>query len=211
MCGPLNGQVAFLLLLVVSLAIDVHSTWKAWPTEASQAYLHGGGNCTSAWDCSLHGSCDNVVVPQNEVSHVMSIDEVRNKTRMGQCECYAHYTGSHCSVHVLLLEISLRLDEQKQRVVSNTDAIASSQRHVDKISLRQHRRSSKVVLRSLSFVLLGLFSVWLLLSAPGLHGRIAVGYLWVLLPTLHAQWNSMLLSVPSHTIAEAVAHSRVAS
>jgi hypothetical protein len=224
MCRGLHGHLLFLLLLLVSLAIDVHTTWRAWPTEASQAFLHGGGNCTSSWDCSLHGSCDNLVEPGTEGVFFVDVavvdgadrgagDVSPKRTRMGQCECFAHYTGSHCSVHVLLLEISLRLEEKKRRDSwkhGSADAAVPAQTHADSISLRRHRHSSRLMARSLAMFFL-VFSVGLLLTATHVQELVGMRFLWVFIPILHSHWNTMLLSIPSRVVAEASAHGRIVS
>lgn len=45
------------------------------PTPAPTPTVHGGGNCTSDWDCSLGGECTN-----------------------NRCVCDAQYTDAHCGV-----------------------------------------------------------------------------------------------------------------
>ncbi len=150
MCDFFTRQVLFLLLLLGSVAVDVHYTWKAWPTAESQAYLHGGGPCSSAWDCNLHGLCENIEGPSSEVTNAAAAVGQRKAgppLRQGQCECFVHYTGSHCSVHIFLLELSLRLDEQheqRRRPAEGSDAggTAVIDSNVPRVSSRLTRSSA---------------------------------------------------------------------
>ena len=81
--------------LMVMLALQLTSNGVAVP--------HGGGGCSSDWDCSLGGQC--VLTPTS-----------RHQPNSSGCKCAAYFTGSHCAL----------LNLQRAKVENGFDLNATS-------------------------------------------------------------------------------------
>ena len=173
--------------------------------------MHGGGNCSSSWDCSLHGSCEHLFEPEGDLVFGSSSASSTAKDRVGMCECSAHYTGSHCSVHVLLLELNFRIEEKQRKLFGGADADSEvkRQKHVDSISLRQKRQATQSMRRHTWTILA--VAVTFVLTATNLNAAIAAGPMWAIWPVLHRHLNSLLLTVPNSITAEVETHGRLIS
>jgi len=194
-------------ILAISAVFDVYFTWLAWPWEEALPDVHGGGVCESNWDCGFHGFCEELREPPG-VEQFKDTDGAR--PLIGHCECAPHFTGSHCSIHIVLLELSLRMEDTARKFSDDGEGEIARKVHVDSISLesRTHELKDRLVARHL-FLIVIITAFILLFGFTGLNAVMRAGPTWILLSILHCNWSSTLLYSSSMAVTGADTQVRV--